>query len=261
MTRVEPSTIRGYAPSPNKQIPSLYGDIVKTPIIRRTPIGAILFITLLDSETSLPAFIANIGYRNIPLGIRAFHSWMNTGTGSMLLLERIQESRFAIEHEVLFDALHLTENQILQENHIERERLAREQAAAFIPKLYGVPQLDPTGHIVLFATTRDFESYSVELPRSLPSSTPEKQYAFIQEMIRETFQRSINDIPPLGPIVSYLYRRHWNEAPLAFTTDGELLGIAPEGSFQYTEHRTRNTPIQRKLFSHFLCSRDGNYLH
>lgn len=234
---------------------------MKTPITRKTPMGALLCMIYLESGLPLPAFIAEVGYNDIPKGIRTFYSWMNTGTGNMLFIERLQRSRFALDPEVMFDALHLTENQILQENELEREKLAREQAAEFIPTLYAVPELDPSGRTTLFATTRHFDDYTVELPVSIPSWAPDKQYAVIALTIRENYQRTNGRMDPLGAIVSYLYRRHWNEAPLAFTTEGDLLGIAPDRSFQHTELCIRNKPMQRKLFAHFLCSRDDVPLH
>ena len=218
--------------------------------------GAILYITFLESALPLPAFVNGVGYRDIPKGIRAFQSWVNTGTGNMLFLERLQGSPFALDPEVLFDALHLTENQICLEHEQERERIALEQSIAFKPTLHAVAEMDPGAHIVLFAVSHDFEEHTLELPLSIPSWHADKQYGYINTAIRAHFKSTNGESRFLGPIVSYLYRRHWNEPPIAFTTDGQLLGINPDRSFLNTELRIRDKPIQRRLFAHFLCSRD-----
>ena len=66
---------------------------------RKTPIGALLYVTFIDSGLKLPEFISMIGYSNIPKGILAFQSFVNTGTGNPVFLERLQASRLAIDSE------------------------------------------------------------------------------------------------------------------------------------------------------------------
>ena len=85
---------------------------------RNTPIGALLYVTLIDSLLDLNSFVAALGYANIPSGVRTFNSFVNTGLGNHVFLARLQASRFALTPEVLLDALIHTDLQLFSESRL-----------------------------------------------------------------------------------------------------------------------------------------------
>ncbi len=233
---------------------------MKTTIVRKTPIGALLFVAFIDSGLKLPEFVAAIGYGNIHKGIRAFQSFVNTGTGNTIFLARLQESRFMIDPDALLDALVATETQLLTEQEHERILQERERQRSFKPAIYPVPNLDRNAQVTLFAVTSDFKEYSSPLPASIATWPHHTQYNYVQARIRDNYHRHNGTVKLLGPIVSYLYLRAWNEPALAFTIDGQPLGYTQQQP-PAAEIRIRNTPVKRKLLAQFLCSRGESSFH
>lgn len=233
---------------------------MKTAIVRKTPIGALLFVAFIDSGLKLPEFVAEIGYGNIHKGIRAFQSFVNTGVGNTIFLERLQKSRFMIDPDALLDALVATETQLLTEQEHERSIQERERQRSFRPAIYAVPKLDRHAQITLFAVTSDLKEYSSLLPEGIATWPERTQYEYVQATIRESYHRHNGEIKLLGPIVSYLYLRTWNEPPLAFSIDGQLLGYTQQQPPR-AEIRIRNTLVKRKLLAQFLCSRGETSFH
>lgn len=223
---------------------------------RKTPIGALLYVTFIDSGLRLPEFIAMIGYTNIPQGIRTFQSFVNTGTGNPIFLERLQASRLAINSESFLDALSQTDEQLRLEQDEERLNSEREKASTFRPACYAVPSLDPGAHITIYAVTRDFEKNVIQLPASIGSWSHEAQYRYLQRKIRGHYRENEGRIRLLGAIISYLYYRNWSEPPLALTIDGQPLGVAPQRTLATMDLRPGNRPIRRELFTRFLTQAD-----
>jgi hypothetical protein len=234
---------------------------MKTNITRKTPLGAILYATFIESQLKLPEFVAEIGYRNIAKGIRALQSFVNTGTGNHLFLERIQASRFTLDADVLLDALTRTDQQLYAEREEERAKVERELETNFRPALYAVPKLDPSAQITLYAITSEFDTSCSPLPSSIGLWPTEKQYEFVQAKIRENYRRNEGRIIFLGPIVSYLYFRVWNEKPMAFSIDGQPLGVSEQRTYAKAELRIRNSPIAKKLLAQMLCTRGEASMH
>lgn len=225
---------------------------MKLGTIRKTPLGALLYVTFVDSGLKLPEFISAIGYSNIPKGIRTFQAFVNTGTGNPIFLERLQASRLAIDDEAFLDALRLTDQQLQAEEEKERALIERERELSFRPACYAVPRLDPGAQITIYAVTRDFEKETIQLPTGIGSWPPEAQYRYVQRKIRAHYQQTGGRVPLLGAIVSYLYYRSWNEPPLALTIDGQPLGVAPEGALPQISLRLRNRPVPCELLASFL---------
>jgi hypothetical protein len=230
---------------------------MKLAITRKTPIGALLYVTLIDSGLKLHEFVAAIGYSNIPKGIRAFQSFVNTGTGNPILLERLQASRLAIDSEVFLDALSQTDTQLRLEQEEERAKNEEERARAFRPTCYPVPRLDPGAQITIFAITGEFKKYAIELPATIHSWSHEAQYSYTQSKIREHYRRHQGQIHFLGAIVSYLYHRSWNEPPVALTIDGQPLGIAPRCALPTTGLRLGNRAISQETLARCLGTSDA----
>lgn len=229
--------------------------------LRRTPIGAILFVTLIDSGLTLPEFIREVGYLHVYKGIRTFHSFVNFGIGNALLLYRLQRSRFALPAEVLLDALTSTELQIQTERAEDRARMDDEQERAFCPAIYPVAALDPGAQITRFPVGNDFDIYATPLPDSIRLWPPGSEHEHIRETIQENYRMNNGSVFLFGPIVSYLYWRRWDEAPIVFSPQGVEIVTAKQRRYALTELRIRDSHQKKMLLSQLHYFYDIAVIH
>lgn len=223
-------------------------------ITRRTPLGAILFANFVDSELSIPHFIAEIGCQNIVKGIRSFHSFVNTGSGNCSLLDRIQRSRFAIDTEVLLDAITRTIDQLNSETASDQARLAHQASIGFTPGVYATFKYDHTARVTLDAINRDFDAYKATLPTRLYTSRVADEYWVVKSLIIENQRANGGQHELLGSILSYLYFQSPDGCPVEFSTQGNPVGPSRRPVRAIPSRVLANHSIAKRLLTNAISS-------
>jgi hypothetical protein len=225
------------------------------------PLGQALIAIFESSGLNLPQFLQAIGYRNINKGLRSFHALMNDGVVHTAFMERLLASPYQPQEEALRLVCQQHVEQINQEILSKRAIEDEQQQREFSPFVHAIPALSGSCSITLFAMTGGFKPYSISLPEDISRWPHTEQIQFVASKVKENFAHVGGEITFLGPIRYYLFFHTWDQSPLAFTGDGELLGVDEGAAIPAVEVRMKTRLIEPQLLERMFLSAYGSILH
>jgi hypothetical protein len=225
------------------------------------PIGQLLIALFTHSGLNLPQFLTAIGYGNVNNGIRHFQSFLTTGLGPSLLLERLEQSNYAPHTKALTMIAHQHIEQYNQELYLRYGLVADDFKEEFRPFLHAVPGLANLETISLYAQSGEFASHTITFAKNIARLPLEDHYKLVGASVRRNYEQTNGTICFLGPICSYLYYHSWDEPPLAFSVTGELLGIADNGIVPRMRVEKVSRLLDEELLEAVLQTREIQTLH
>lgn len=220
------------------------------------PLGQLLISIFESSGLNLPAFVQAIGYRNVNKGIRNFQKMLSVGFCNSSFIDRLLASPYAPKQEAF---------QVLLQQHVEQlfhddsRKLDEEDAKgrrAFQPFVHAIPALGGSASVTKFALVGGFSRYTTQLPRQFVQAPQSEQFEAVGKIVRRSFAECGGEITFLGPIRYYLYFHSWDEPAVAFSVEGEMLGIAdgatvPSVSVVVGSRRVEPELLHRMFFSSY----------
>lgn len=229
--------------------PPAHGGILKK-LSSNYPLGQLLIAIFNQSGLNLPRFVEAIGYRNVNNGIRGFQRFLSTGFGPSLLLSRLAASRYAPHPDALTFVAQQHMEQFNQELYLQHGFGAEDFEEEFRPFLHAVPALPDVENISFFAQSGEFSRYTIRFQRKVALLPADEQYKMVKGKVRRHYRETRGTIHFLGAIHHYLYYHSWNEPPVAFSVEGEPLGIADNA----TVPRTRVDKLSRAIDERLMLS-------
>jgi hypothetical protein len=220
------------------------------------PLGQLLISLFESSGLKLPQFVQAMGYRNVNKGIRNFQRLLAVGTCDSLFIDRLLASPYAPKREAFHVLLQQHVEQLFHDESRKGEEADAEGRRAFQPFVHAVPALDGSASVTKFALIGGFSRYTVQLPRHFVRSPQAEQFEAVGKIVRRSFAECGGEISFLGPIRYYLFFHSWDEPAVAFSVQGEMLGIAdgaevPSVSVVVGSKRVEPEVLHRMFFSSY----------
>jgi hypothetical protein len=225
------------------------------------PIGQLLITIFNESGLKLPQFLETIGYRNTAKGIRHFQEFLAEGLGPIVLITRLMQSPYAPCRNALAFVCQQNMEQIDHELRLTLGLPSETKQPSFKPFLHAVPVSPEVAAVSLVALDGEFPRYSVFVKNSVVSLPEELQYKVLGAIIRRNYHNTGGEIDCLGVISHYLYYRSWWEPPLAFSIEGELMGVADIAYLPKTETAKGSRTIDEALIRRLIHSRGYQAVH
>lgn len=225
------------------------------------PLGQLLIAIFTETRLTLPHFVQAIGYHNVNKGIRAFQSYVSSGLGPTIFLDRLAASPYAPAE----SALHMTVLQTLEQyDHewcLDAGIVYQDLTEPFRPFVHATPALAELESLSFFAQSGDFRQYTMTLQAKIGSLPLDTQYKIVGPKIRQNYRQTGGIIGFLGPIQYYLYYHSWSEPPTTFSIDGEPIGIADNATIPRERIRKHTRTFDKNLLTMLLHSRENKPLH
>lgn len=225
------------------------------------PLGQAIIAIINGAGLKLPDFLRAIGYRNVNKGIRTLHRFLSTGFGNSVFIDRIMASPYAPRRDVFHIILEQHMEHFFEENALAREDEQERRRRRFRPFVQAIPALSESASITLFAVSGGFARYRAPLPPKFAKSTLEEQCRAISSIVQENCKRNEGQIRLLGPIKHYLFFHSWDAPPIAFSVEGEMLGIADGAAVPALEFTVASKRVSPELLQRLLLAPHRAMLH
>lgn len=186
------------------------------------PIGK-LFLNVIDQSGLDPkAFFAELGFTNFSKAIERLDCWLERGEGNILLLERLQSSRFAVQGNLLKQVMAETDALLQREREAVTKRQEDEARKTFQPCLEVIPELSRPTQITMFCLTGGNRRFGARLPDNISAWSWKDQRAYLKRLVSENFAKHQGRTYFTGKIIGYLYRPTFDSEPIQLTVTGEV---------------------------------------
>ncbi|EIM98545.1 hypothetical protein WQE_23493 [Paraburkholderia hospita] len=186
------------------------------------PIGNLLLNVINQSGLDPKAFFEELKFTNFSKAIERLDGWLDHGEGNVLLLERLQSSRFAIETNLLKQVMAENDAMLQRERDVVVKVEEDKARKAFQPHLDVIPELSRPTQITPFCLTGGNRRFSTQLPDDISSWPQHDQLAYLRRVVPENFAKHQGRTFFMGKIVGYLYYPRFDSEPIQLTITGDL---------------------------------------
>jgi hypothetical protein len=186
------------------------------------PIGKLLLKVIDESGLDPKAFFSELGFANFSKAVERLDCWLERGEGNILLLERLQSSRFAIEGNLLKQVMAENDVMLQREREVVAKREEAEARKAFQPCLEVIPELSRPTQITLFCLTGGNRRFGNRLPDDISTWQWVEQLAYLKQVVPENFAKHQGRTYFTGKIIGYLYRPTFDSELIQLSVTGDL---------------------------------------